>query len=80
MMTALITKIWLNEIVLALTPKERWASAGELNTDVMATRWFILIGVVALTVLTVSFLVVTYKKRSKRSKPAGNNIIENGGK
>jgi hypothetical protein len=80
MMTAFITKIWLNHTVLALTPKERWASAREINTDVMATRWFILIGVVALTVLTVSFLVATYKQRSRKSKSVGNNPVKQGRK
>ena len=78
MITAFITKIGLNETVLALTPKERWASARELNTGFMDTRWFILIGVAALTVLTVSFLVATYKQRSRRSKPAGNNLKKQG--
>jgi hypothetical protein len=45
----------------------------KLDADVTATRWFILIGGFALAVLTVSFLVFTFKQRSRRLKSAVNH-------
>lgn len=56
----------LNAIVLALTPLQRWQAAGRFNTSL--ERWFILIGLVAVVVLTVVLLVVSYNQMVQKRK------------
>lgn len=71
---------WFSAIVLALTSRERWGAAGELKTNAMAARWFMLVVGIILTVLTVSFLIATYKQRRHRSKLTCNRVMKHGGK
>jgi uncharacterized integral membrane protein len=66
MIIAYMITTWFSAIVLALTSRERWGAAGELKTNAMATRWFMLVGGIILTILIVSFLIATYKQRRKR--------------
>ena len=61
---------WLSTIVLALTPSDRWAAAKELNTNSTVSSWFIWSVGIALTVLAVSVVVVTYKQRYQRARHA----------
>jgi len=61
---------WFNTIILALTSRERWGAAGNFNSNTMATKWFWVVGGIILTILTVSFLIATYKQRRKRSNRA----------
>lgn len=70
----------LSAIVVALTSLERWGAVRELDTDAMATKRFILIAGVVLTVLTVSVIAFTYRQRSQRAKHSGNNSGEHGAK
>jgi hypothetical protein len=71
---------WFSAIVLALTSRERLGAAGKFNTNPVATKWFLVVGGIILTVLTVSFLIVTYKQRRQRSKLACNRVMKHGGK
>lgn len=80
MITAYMITTWFDTIVLALSSKERWGAVrGEFSTNTMATKWFILVVGIILTVLTVSFLIVTYKQRRQRSKLARNRVTEHSG-
>ena len=63
---------WLNTIVLAATAKERWGAAGNLNSNEIATKWFLIVGGIILTTLIVSFLITTYKQKRKSS----NRVME----
>jgi len=71
-----INTTWLGTIVLALTPSDRWAAAKELNSDSMVSGWFIWSVGITLTVLAVSFIVVTYKQRSQRARRASNHFAK----
>lgn len=66
---------WLNTIVLAATAKERWGAAGNLNSNEVATKWFLVVGGIILATLIVSYLIATYKQKRKSSnsvmKPSG---------
>ena len=69
MITASVITGGLNVIVLgtlALTPLQRWQAAGRLNTTF--ERLFILIGLVAVVVLTVLLFVVSYNQMVQRRK------------
>jgi len=64
MITASAITTLLNATVLALTPTQRWEAAGrQLDSDFMIEPWFILIGVVAIVILTVSFFMVNYTRK-----------------
>ena len=69
MMIEYINATWFSTIVLALSPSDRWAAAKNLNSNTTIPGWFIWSVGIALTVLAVSILVVTYKQRSQRGKP-----------
>ena len=61
---------WLSAIVLALSPLDRWAAAKELNTNSTVPYWFIWSVGIAITVLVVLCIVVTYKQRSQKARRA----------
>ena len=61
---------WLSAIVLGLSPSDRWAAARELNTNSTVPSWLIWCVGITITVLVVSFIVVTYKQRSQRVRRA----------
>jgi tellurite resistance protein TehA-like permease len=65
-----IIKTLLGTIVLAMTPSDRWAAAKNLSTDSTTPSWLIWSVGIALIVLVVSVLLVTYKQRSQRARLA----------
>jgi hypothetical protein len=58
----------MNGNVLALTPLQRWAAAREFNGNFMAERWFILIGVIIIVILTVLLFVVSFNRIRQQRK------------
>lgn len=66
MIIAHMITAWFSAIVLALTSRERLGAAGKFNTNAGATKWFLVVGGIILTVLTVSFLIVAYKQKRQR--------------
>lgn len=52
----------LNNILLALTPAERWEAARQMGGNFMAQPWFIVVGVIAMTALTALLFVVSYRR------------------
>ena len=71
---------WFSAIVLALTSRERFGAAGKFNTNAVATKWFLVVGGIILTILIVSCLIVTFKQRRQRSRLACNRVMKNGEK
>ena len=65
-----IIKTRLSTILLALSASDRWSAAKKLSTGPTIPSWFIWSVVIALTVLAVSVLVVTFKQRSQRARRA----------
>lgn len=76
MTTAAVITGCLNGIVLALTPVQRWGAARESNSDFMAERWFILIGIIAILTLAVLFFVVSFKRTRQERKVSDKLFIE----
>jgi len=66
----------LNAIVLALTPLQRWQAARQFNTNFMTERWFILTGVLVITILTVSLFAVSYNRTGQERKAADRLFIK----
>ncbi len=73
MITASVITGWLSGLLsatvlgsLALTPPQRWEAAGRFNTSF--GRWFILLGLVAVVVLTVLLFVVSYNQTMQKQK------------
>ncbi len=71
-----INATWFSTIVLALTPSDRWAAAKHFNSDSTIPGWFIWSVGIALTVLAVSIIAVTYKQRSQRARRASNHFVK----
>ena len=82
MITDYVIAKWLSVTALALSPNERWAGARGFDKGAVDTRLFIWVLGAFLTALTVSFLVITYKQRSRRAKLARNHFVkqQKGGK
>jgi len=80
MTTAAIITGCMNGNVLALTPLQRWIAAREFNINFMAERWFILIGVIAIVILTVLFFVVSFKRIRQQRKDSARLFAEYAGK
>lgn len=66
----------LNEIILALTPTERWKAAAERSNTGLNQHWFILIGVAAIIILTVMLLVVSYNRIKRERKVSGQLFFD----
>ncbi|OHB57861.1 MAG: hypothetical protein A2173_07220 [Planctomycetes bacterium RBG_13_44_8b] len=58
----------LNTILLALTPVQRWQALKGFETDISPQRWFTLICVIALMILALMLLWVSYKRISEERK------------
>ncbi|MHC4143939.1 MAG: PilZ domain-containing protein [Planctomycetota bacterium] len=58
----------LDAVVLALLPIERWQAIRRLDADFMVERWFILICVAALVILTVLLIAASFNRRGKERK------------
>ncbi len=74
MTAATVITEYFNGIILALSPAERWRAAGNFNSNFMADRWFILSGAAAVLVLTVLFIIVSFK-RSKMEQKASEQLF-----
>jgi len=74
-MAAVITGC-LNDIVLALTPDQRWAAAREFNSSFTAQRWFILIAVAAIVILTALLAVISFNRIRQERKTTENLFVE----
>lgn len=66
----------VNATVLALTPFERWQAARQLDSSFMTELWFILTGVVAIIILTILLIAVSYNRAKKERKLAERLFIE----
>jgi hypothetical protein len=76
MTTAPVITDGLAAIVLGLTPIERWGAASkEFNMGFMTERWFTIIMVVAIIILTVLLFVVSYK-RTPSERKATNQLFD----
>jgi len=60
----------LNSIFLLLTPVQRWQALRGFETNLTAKHWLILIGAVALIILVVLFLWISYKRTIEERKIA----------
>lgn len=58
----------LDVFVLALLPAERWQALRRLDTDFMVERWFVLICVVSLVILTVLLIASSYNRTRKERR------------
>ncbi|MFA5239050.1 MAG: hypothetical protein WC476_04990 [Phycisphaerae bacterium] len=75
-MTAAIITRCLNGIALALTPAQRWEAAVRFNTGFMAQRWFILLAVVALVVLTALLAIISFNRIRQELEAAEKLFVE----
>jgi len=80
--------LWLNAIfladsqnalfrvlgTLALTPTQRWDAARRFDSNFMVERWFILIGIIAIVVLSILFFVVSIK-RTRLEQESGDRLF-----
>lgn len=80
MTTAAVITGCLNAVILALTPLERWAAARKFNSDFMSQRWFVLIGIIAILMLTVLLFVVSFNRNRREQKASGLLFVEYAGK
>ena len=75
MVTASVITTGLNAVFLALTPIERWHAARRLDSASTDQRWFILLGVIAVIILTVLLIASSYNNKVKERKAADNIFI-----
>ena len=60
-----------NTVVLALTPLERWAAARDSSGNAATDRWFIIIGIIAILLLTVLLSVVSFTRNRREQQANG---------
>ena len=65
MVTAPVITFKISAAILALTPPQRWAALRQLNVNFMTERWFILVGVAAIMVLTVVLFIVSNNRKTR---------------
>lgn len=65
-----------NAVVLALTPLERWAAARGNSGNVAIGRWFIVIGIIVILLLTVLLFVVSFNRNRREQKASGLLFVE----
>jgi len=77
MLTVPVITIGLN-ILLALTPTQRWRAAGrQFNSgNFMPEHWFIITCIIVVVVLIVLFLVVSYKRVVRGRKVANELFLD----
>jgi hypothetical protein len=75
MVTASAITTGLNAVFLALTPLERWRAARRLDGASTDQRWFILLSVIAIIILTVLLIAASYKNRVKERKTTNKIFI-----
>lgn len=66
----------LNAVILALTPLERWAAAREYSGNAATDRWFIVIGIIVILILTVLLFVVSFTRNRREQKASGLLFVE----
>jgi hypothetical protein len=76
MVTASVITTGLNAVFLALTPIERWNATRRFDSASTDQRWFILLGMIAVIILTVLLIASSYNNKVKERK-ATNNIFIN---
>jgi hypothetical protein len=76
MVTTSVITTGFNAIVLALTPIERWNAARRIDSASSDQRWFILLCVIAIIVLTAMFIASSYSQKIKERK-ATSRIFNN---
>ena len=59
---------WLNAIILALTPVQRWRAARRPGANFVTESWFMTAAVVVIIVLAVLLLVVSYYSRRTQGR------------
>ena len=75
MIKALVITGWLNGIVLALTPVQRWEALGRFNSNFTTQHWFILTGVAAIIILTAVLFAVSYNRAVRQQKAADESLF-----
>jgi hypothetical protein len=75
-MTVPVIKSFLAVAILALTPTQRWNAAGKFNSNFMAERWFILIVVVTIVILTVLLAIISFNRIRQERKAAKKLFLE----
>jgi len=75
MVTASVITTGLNAVLLALTPIERWYAARRLDSASTDQRWFILLSVIAIIILTVLLIAASYKNKIEEQKTTNNIFI-----
>ncbi|RKY08563.1 MAG: hypothetical protein DRP66_04295 [Planctomycetota bacterium] len=73
MTTAVVITEYLNAVILALTPLERWAAAREGGGNALTDRWFIIAGIIAILILTV-LLFATSFNRNRKEQAASDQL------
>jgi len=68
MLTASITTTGINAVLMALTPLERWRAAQRLDNGSTDQRLFIILSLIALTILTVLLIAASYTNKFKEQK------------
>ena len=63
-----------NAVVLALTPLERWAAARDDSGNAVMDRFFIVLGIIAILILTVLLFVVSFT-RNRREKETSERLF-----
>ncbi len=76
MITAAAINSTLNIIFLALTPIQRYEAARRFNTSIIANKWFIIVGVIAITILTILLLIVSVKRFRHERKTSDQLFAE----
>ncbi len=76
MTTAAVITGCLKVILAALTPVERWAAAREYGGNVGTDRWFIVIGIIVILILTVLFFVVSFARNRREQRAGGLLFVE----
>ena len=76
MMTVPVIKSFLAVSILALTPLQRWEAARKFNSNFMAEGWFILIGIIAMVILTALLFVVSFKRTRQERKSSEKLFIK----
>ena len=75
MVTASVITTGLNAVFLALTPIERWHAASRLDSVSTDHRWFILLSVIAVIILTVLLIATSYNNKVKERKTTNKIFI-----
>ena len=75
MLTAPVINSALSTFILALTPAQRWEAAGKFNNSSFSAQyWIVLIGVIAVIILMVLLLIVSFN-RTKQNKQTSDQLF-----